>query len=361
MSTDFLDENQKEILDIIKNNPGKSDYVFIYKKTGIDKEDISIALHRLIALMLIYKNAAIYYSVDVSVQEQNNKDAEVAASKINKLNNEQVSVPPIPTTPNIEVNKPEPVKEESMNASTDNSPKKEYGNFTRKGSNGIIAMYFYQNRKNENGYTVDEIRRELGSFVKANIGAVIYNFSSDGILDVVNNPDPDLKGKAYKWGTKLVYPFSSVLPTDCQVVPKMIPVEEEFKDGIVSVVPIAKVEMGTPPILDKEPVPKIEDGVTVPVTPKTSFDEWRENISDSTGSSSPAPTAAAAAPNVTNTHSSFIFDSTSICGIGSVSKVKVNAPEDEHKARALVILNLRIKAIETELNNLLELKKVLEY
>jgi hypothetical protein len=300
--------------------------------------------------MLIYKNAAIYYSVDVSVQEQNNKDAEVAASKINKLNNEQVSVPPIPTTPNIEVNKPEPVKEESMNASTDNSPKKEYGNFTRKGSNGIIAMYFYQNRKNENGYTVDEIRRELGSFVKANIGAVIYNFASDGILDVVNNPDPDLKGKAYKWGTKLVYPFSSVLPTDCQVVPKMIPVEEEFKDGIVSVAPIAKVEMDTPPILDTEPVPKTEEGVTVPVTSKTLF--------DGSGSSSLLP---ASYPKVTDTYSSFKFGGAGICGIDAVSQVKVKAPEDEHKAHAMVILNLRIKAIEAELNNLLELKKVLEY
>ena len=68
MSTEFLEPDQKDIYTIIQKNTGIS-YDELYNKCSLDKKDLSLTIHKLTQLMLVYKSDNLFFIVGISDED----------------------------------------------------------------------------------------------------------------------------------------------------------------------------------------------------------------------------------------------------------------------------------------------------
>ena len=104
LNEDQVEMNQTAVLNVIKANPGCV-YATIYAKVDVDKNIISLILHRLTQQTAIYKEGAGYHAVITTGNK--NKDEEVRLSRLAKV-----------TLPSAPLAKVEPVQQQVVSKPT---------------------------------------------------------------------------------------------------------------------------------------------------------------------------------------------------------------------------------------------------
>jgi len=308
MSLEDYESEQREIITVVKNNPACNKDL-IYNKLNLEKHTLALLLHKLIQLGDIYKKDDKYYSVDVSPEALAEMDAKATAAKVEKIAS-RIG----PTSAALQQKPAEVVSaaaatvvEKDKKETVDNRQKL-YGSYHRTGISGKIAMFFYQNRNNDEGYAIDEVREILKNVIKGKINPTIHNFSSTGIIVGVDNGVR--RQKKYKWSGKLIYPFSAVLPDDRFIIPEVI----------------------VPKTPKTEPV--ITEPTVQPTTALTVLDTQPGSVA------------------VTDDKTMHIVSQSS----GHIQNIVAKC---ETPTLAITMIDLRIEAISAELNNLTALRNII--
>jgi hypothetical protein len=249
MSTEFLEQDQKDIYTIIQKNTGIS-YDDLYTKCSLDKKDLSLTIHKLTQLMLVYKSDNLFFIVGISDEdiakydEKKKKAAElkVVNSKpvVEKVKKEEKfgTHPWREPDDAIKAKVAAKVKEVKPCPPVDGTV---YLNLNRKTINGLVAYFFYKNRDSGFAYSTADVINKLSEYIDLgkNPSVCVYQLSSAGVIEKVND---DFK-KFYKWNEKYDYPFSTKLPSDVFLIPTTPLGRRESVVPVVPVVPTNEVIM----------------------------------------------------------------------------------------------------------------------
>jgi hypothetical protein len=268
MSTEHLEPEQKDVLNIIKSNIG-CNYDIIYNKGSLEKRDLSLVIHRLTQIGSIFKQNDCYFITSISDSDMAtfnaNKTKEAEAKLLVKNKNNKVY--PWKESPEVieKKNKLDAIERDvtTLAASVVKAQVKKIvdiakehklpGNYNRGSAPGTIAMFFYLHRNEKVAFSVTNIIKELGVITKAGnkLSNVVYNLCHAGVIEVIN---PDEYKKFYKWSNLLTYPFSFVLDSDKYLIPGKIDTKENPALATVTTEQAEKQQLKQPVIPSKKPL-----------------------------------------------------------------------------------------------------------
>lgn len=280
MSIDDLGYDEQEIYKLIKNKPG-CNYDYLYKQGSFEKARLSLLIHKLTQLCLIYKEKECYFATNVSeedVRMHKEKIAREAEAKLSMVAEQMAraakTTPPVaipvvhgpskaaPLEENGNVDKKEgviPPKAVETPAAVSKPPvSTAFGNIRKSTNRGIVAYFFYSRRGDGNAYSRENLKKEFANLknpLTADINPVLQMMAYEGILRAVN---PGERPVFYVWNNKFDYPFPVKDPSDALLL--------KMKDGAPQVVEQPKPEFK----IKKEPVePKPEPKSDAPAVSTT--------------------------------------------------------------------------------------------
>ena len=207
-----LDLDVAGVLNIITNRPGIT-FRNIYRRYGLGKEELAMALSILKRRNAYYKEGDYYFSSTITPAEAKNKLDAIHTQELNALTVNPPSTKTEIKKVKIAINKIHKaakalVVKAEPTTHTEHTDKQ---HLRRSSAEGVIGMLFYEMRNNSTHMSVNDVSVRLANLLEQHPKYVIYSLVKKGIIKLTHNANGH---GHYTWTGIIKYPFQSRLESD---------------------------------------------------------------------------------------------------------------------------------------------------